>query len=92
MISEWLGIIGESIDIDVIVRSYIHRDKWKSNSTLYLLEDKRGNYLTFRSTSRFEVGRKWRFSGVVKSHTSFRGQHQTHVCNWGFMLPARELK
>jgi len=90
--SEWLGKIGDRVELDVVIKSCIYRNAWGTNMRLYLVEDKHNNILTFRSTGKFGLGKKWRLDGVVKNHGEFHGQRQTHIADWGLMFPATGVK
>ena len=83
--SNWLGRIDERIVAHVTIKSYIWRPAWGTRMKLYLMEDKFGNLLTFRSPAKFTIGGKWRLDGTVKRHHEFHGQKQTHISNWGLM-------
>lgn len=87
MSSEWIGKIGEHIELDVVIKGCIYRNVWGNNMRLHWTTDKHENIITFRSTAGFGLNSKWRISGMIKNHNTWHGQKQTHLSNWGLMFP-----
>lgn len=88
--NEWVSKIGAVIIANISVKGYVWRPSWNTPVRIYLLEDKDKNIFTIRSASNFIVGKKWRLDGMVKAHTIFNNQKQTHVSRWGLFDSVRQ--
>lgn len=84
----WLGKRNAHISARVVVKGYVSRNSWGNNNKLFLLEDHEGNILTINSPANFSIGKRWIIDGIVKTHSLFRGQRQTHIKNWELSIDA----
>ena len=85
--SKHIGVVGQPITANVIVKGYIRRKTWgEDRPTIFLLEDKDGNIITIQSSFKLNVGQRWAIEGNVKNHGSFNGQKQSHLDDWSLMI------
>lgn len=88
--SKWLGKLGHRIEATIKVKGFIHRKSWNNKFIVYLLEDTNGNILTIRSSGKFPIGQVWTVEGKVKRQSTFHGQKQTHISDWGMSFHKQE--
>lgn len=87
-VSEWVGEVGQKLDLDLILK---HAQQIESNfgySMLYILEDADGNvFKTFYSgMNRIDaaIGDSVKVKGTVKSHSDYNGKKDTMLTRCKF--------
>lgn len=83
--SEWIGEIGERIDVDLTLS---HVAQWEQNKycgygtelvSLYTFKDAEGNAFVWKTTNWIEAeeGAKVHVRGTIKDHSEYKGTKQT---------------
>jgi hypothetical protein len=76
--SEWVGSVGERLDLMVTVKQNRSIDNGYSISTMHTMEDSSGNvYVWFTSAKSWPEGMTKHIRGTVKEHSVFRNVKQT---------------
>lgn len=76
--SEWVGSIGERIEVDIVVTKALLLDGYYGRSTLHTMEDADGNIYTWTTSSKsWAEGSEKIIRGTVKEHKVYKNQKQT---------------
>ena len=76
--SQFVGTIGERIEIDVMVVNAVKLENQYGLSTLHVFEDTNQNqYVWATSAKSWAIGTAHHIRGTVKAHKSYRGVNQT---------------
>ena len=76
--SQFVGTIGERIEIDVIVINAVRLENQYGISTLHVFEDSQKNqYIWATSAKSWAIGTAHHIRGTIKEHKSYRGANQT---------------
>lgn len=75
---EWVGSVGERLDLVLTVKRALDLESQYGRSTLHTMSDEAGNiYIWSTAAKHWEVGSVRHIRGTVKDHSIFRGQKQT---------------
>lgn len=76
--SQFVGTIGERIEIDVIVINSVRLENQYGISTLHVFEDAQKNqYIWATSAKSWAIGTAHHIRGTIREHRAFRGANQT---------------
>ena len=77
--SQYIGIIGEKMVVDVEFKNKFSFETMYGNSTVYIFEDENGNCIKWFTSTGFSTKDKIRIKFTVKSHEEYNGVKQTNV-------------
>ena len=76
--SDFMGSIGERLELEVVVEKAIQLDGYYGPSTMHIMSDAAGNTYVWTTASRsWEVGSEKHIRGTVKDHKIYRNVKQT---------------
>jgi hypothetical protein len=76
--SEFIGEIGERLDLELTVDRVIELDGNYGRSNMHIMSDDCGNVFVWTTASKFwEVGSEKKLRGTVKDHRTYKGVKQT---------------
>lgn len=77
-ISQFVGTVGERIEIDVMVVNAVKLENQYGLSTLHVFEDANQNqYIWATGAKSWAIGTAHHIRGTIRAHKSFRGANQT---------------
>ena len=76
--SEYVGTVGERLELDLTVDSAIELDSSYGRTTMHVMSDVNGNCFVWTTTSKhWSAGTHKRIRGTVKQHKEYKGTKQT---------------
>jgi hypothetical protein len=76
--SEYVGEVGERIDVEVVIVKAMSFDGVYGRSTMHIMEDDEGNQLKWTTAAKTLVeGNVYHLRGTVKSHDVYKNAKQT---------------
>ena len=76
--SEYVGEIGEKIELDLYIQKAIQFDGYYGTSTMHIMEDEDENIFVWTTTSKvLQDGSWYHVKGKIKDHKTYRHVKQT---------------
>ena len=76
--SEYVGTVGERLELDLTVDSAIELDSSYGRTTMHVMSDVNGNCFVWTTTSKhWSAGTHKHIRGTVKQHKEYKGRRQT---------------
>ena len=73
---EFVGSIGDRIEIDVVVEKAIELETNFGNSTMYIMSSGDNRFIWTTSAKQWPVGTEHHIRGTIKDHRKYKGENQ----------------